>query len=134
MAIFLIKDRDATNPDPVKDQRGSYKRGNIVEVFEDDTPCVIPPAPPFMIVKVTGLTKAQAEKYTQPETEIINVPMTEENPTGKETITTRRRAFQILVDNLPANFLAKLKTNRYVEVTFNQVRTYIKNLKTGLTE
>jgi hypothetical protein len=26
MAIFLIKDRDATHPDPVKDARGCYKR------------------------------------------------------------------------------------------------------------
>ncbi len=134
MAIFLIYDKNNVHPDPVKDQRGSYKRGHIVQVFEDDTPCVIPPAPPFVIVKVTGLTKVQAEKYTQPETEVINVPIDERHPDGKETITTKRRAFQVLVDNLPANFLAKLKTNRYVEVTFDQVRTYIKNLKTGLTE
>ncbi len=134
MAIFLIRDRDATNPDSIKDQRGCYKRGYIVQVFEDDVKCVIPPAPPFVIVKVTGLTKVQAEKYTQPETEVIDVPIDERHPDGKETITTRRRAFQVLVDNLPVAFLTKLKTQRYVEVTFDQVRNYIKNLKTGLTE
>ena len=117
-----------------KDQRGCYKRGHIVEIFEDDTPCVIPSAPPFVIIKALGITKAQADKYTQSETEVIDVPIDEQYPDGKQTITTRRRAFQVLIDSLPTTFLNKLKKDRYVEVTFDQIKNYIKNLKTGLTE
>ena len=35
MAEFLIKAIDDTHSDPVKDKRGSYKRGDIVQVYED---------------------------------------------------------------------------------------------------
>jgi hypothetical protein len=54
MAIFLIKDRDATHPDPVKEARGCYQRGDIVQAFEDTQPLQLPPAPPFVLVKTTG--------------------------------------------------------------------------------
>lgn len=134
MALLLIYDKNNTHPDPIKDQRGSYKRGDIVQIFEDSTPCVLPPAPPFVIIKVSGITKAQAEKYIQPEMGIIDVPISELAPDGKQTGIVRRRAFRLLVDDVPTAILDKLKTDRYVEVTFAQVRNYIKNLKTGLTE
>ena len=50
-----------TNPDPVKDRRGCYKKGDIVHVADDghvwggkET------LPDFVIVKVPGVTLAQA--------------------------------------------------------------------------
>lgn len=36
MAILLIIDQDRTHKDPVKDARGCWKRGMVVQVFEDD--------------------------------------------------------------------------------------------------
>ena len=62
MAILLVKDCDASHLNPDKDQM-CYKRGDIVEVFEDSKPYVVPPAPPFLIVQVPGPTKAQAAAY-----------------------------------------------------------------------
>ena len=58
--------KDKTHADPIKSERGCYKRGDIVEIFEDGA-CKEPVAPtsPFVIVKVTGITKAQAEKCIQ---------------------------------------------------------------------
>jgi len=35
MAELLVKAKDATHPDPTKDQRGCYKIGMIVEIRED---------------------------------------------------------------------------------------------------
>ena len=64
MAILLIIDEDHHHKDPEKDARGCYKRGMVVQVFEDGTPCVDKPNPPFVIVNVPGVSKADAEaKY-----------------------------------------------------------------------
>ena len=179
-----------------------------MEIFEDNTPCVLPPAAPFVIAKVTGLTKTQMEKYAQAHIEprlterkwnlidwnkalinenyreflekpiiksgeeviqeveiplgqwqkmeaegnyypffekpsVISVDITNVrvigtiklvNLEGNINTVITRRLYQINIDNLPPAILNKLKKDRYVEVTFNQIRTYIKNLKTGLTE
>jgi len=53
-----------TNPDPVKDRSGCYKKGDVVFVHEDGEPWGSGEGPPkFVIVKVTGVTRAQAEQY-----------------------------------------------------------------------
>ena len=215
MAIFLIKDRDATHADPAKD-RLCYKRGDVVEVFEDTKPLVLPPQPPFVIVKIAGVTKAQAEKYTgmreEPTAvverwnrrewercvgtgrygEFIGVPVASADIDLTETIPVRaewweriggiwsegpfyfaptaspewiivapdgvqrwlnltgtvhyvdvtgtairphtRRLYRVLVDTIPLAIRDQLVANRYVEVTFAQIRNYVQNKKTGLTE
>lgn len=124
MAIFLIKDRDATHPDIAKDLRGCYKRGDIVEVFKDDKPCVLPPAPPFWIVKVSGLTKAQALRFMAPEWSPIIGP-------NGERIMVTRRAWRLDMDLVPRTVLNTLAANRYYETTFSAVRTYVRNKLTG---
>lgn len=76
MAILLVMDEDRTHNDPAKDARGCWKRGYVVECFEDDRRCVEKPAPPFIIVRVPGLSKAEAEaKYMAPvvEKRIVDV-------------------------------------------------------------
>jgi len=59
----MIYDKDNLHADPEKEYRGCYKKGYVVEVFEDDKPYVNPPAHPFVILQVTGVTKAQVENY-----------------------------------------------------------------------
>lgn len=58
MAIFYIINRDNT---------GVIRAGDIVEI-RDDCPVNIPPAPPFKIIRLAGLTRANAiaflEAYT----------------------------------------------------------------------
>jgi len=63
MAILLVFDHDNVHTDIEKDYRGCYKKGYIVQVFEDGTPYVNPPAAPFLILQITGVTKAQVEEY-----------------------------------------------------------------------
>jgi len=63
MAILLVFDHDNIHTDTEKDYRGCYKKGYIVQVFEDGTPYVNPPAPPFLVLQITGVTKAQVEEY-----------------------------------------------------------------------
>ena len=65
MSISLISNKDNTHSDPVKDRSGCYKVGYIIQNFEDDTPCVIPPAEQFLILKVSGVTKAEADAYVE---------------------------------------------------------------------
>ncbi len=87
MAILLTIDEDHHHKDPEKDARGCYKRGMVVQVFEDGTPCVKEPLPPFVIVNVPGMSKADAEaKYMAAETKTVEV--------GKEPVeeTVRRRS------------------------------------------
>ena len=119
MAILLVHDEDNTNPDPIKSERGCYKRGYVVAVYEDGTPCVIPPQPPFLILKVKGLTKIDAEKYVQPETALAS--------DGKQELRIRRRAFRILVENLSIK-------DRYLEVDFEELKPFIENVTTGIKE
>jgi len=64
MCELLIKAISNTNPDPVKDQRGCYKRGDIVDVQADGfTWGREEGLPRFYIVKIPGITVTQAKKY-----------------------------------------------------------------------
>ena len=126
MAQLLIMAEDHTHPDPVKDQRGCYKRGMVVEVFEDTKVLTQPMPAPFVVVKISGVTKAQAEKYLQHETDGVD---TEGNP-----IPVRRRAFHLAWSALPLAVRNALVNNRYYETTWTAVRQYVRNIKTGVAE
>jgi len=65
MAKLLVYDKDNTHADPDKEYRGSYKKGYIVEVYEDSKPHVSPPQPPFLILQIADRTKVQVESYMQ---------------------------------------------------------------------
>ena len=224
MALFLIYDRDNAHADPVKEARGCYKRGDIVEVLDDskhDGDLVKNPiSPPFYLVRVTGVTKEQAEKYMvshvepRPATrtwnkkrweeaqktgqfeEFVSVPvlvagsafdktiqitvalgdyndMVERGDygdyyyppatskpyvwhhpdvpliievridltgivsyvdlTGDVPTTLRRRLHNVEVANIPSAIRNKLLADRYVSVSWSQVRNYIRNRMTNST-
>lgn len=130
MALFLIYDRSNTHPDPTKDARGCYKLGDIVEVHDDsahDGDIVTNPImPPFYLVRITGVTKAQAEKYMLSYRD----PATEGIP-GVRPVTLRRRKHHVEIDNIPAGVKATLQADRYIEFTWAQVRNYVRNKMTG---
>jgi hypothetical protein len=65
MALLLVYDKDNTHSDPDIEYSGCYKKGYVVEVFEDDKPYNNPPSPPWVIVQVNGVTKAQVEQYME---------------------------------------------------------------------
>ena len=68
MAELLIKAVDSFHSDPVKDLRGSYKRGDVVVVMEDghvwgkeEHPKTTTYNPPhFFILKILDVTVAQS--------------------------------------------------------------------------
>jgi len=130
MALFLLMGVDHTHPDPDTDARGSYKQGDIVRVMDDtahDGDLVKNPImPPWYLIRVTGITKEQAMQYMEPYID-------EANSTAKEKVFLRRRKFNIEVSNIPLVIRQELQNNRYVEVTFTQVRNYIRNRLTGGT-
>ena len=92
MAILLIIDEDHHHKDPEKDARGCYKRGMVVQCFEDGTPCVKEPLPPFVIVNVPGVSKADAEaKYMAAETKTVEI---DKEPV-EETVRRRSTALDL---------------------------------------
>ncbi len=125
MAEFLIKAVDASHPDSAKDARGCYKRGDIVEVYEDGI-CTRQPAAgsKMVIVKVPGFSKEQAMKYMEPHIEIQ----------GDVTVTMRRRRFRLRVDDLPSGIKQTLKDDGWITVSVAQAKSFIRNKITNLDE
>src|SRR5574343_841795 len=113
MAIFLIKDSDMVNPNPEKD-KCCYKKGDIVEIFDDSKPCVIPPAPPFWIVKITGLSKGSAQKY-----------ITSQYDSNDKMLL--RRIYKVSWKLVPTTIKNKLSNDRYFEIEWSKVKSYIHN-------
>jgi hypothetical protein len=121
VAILLVRALDKTDPDPVKN-KGLGKRGDIIEVFDDSVKCVIPPAPDYIILKVSGITKEQAQKYMQ--TQIV------------DGVIERKRLYKMLVDSaaLPGSIKTELQNKRYVEIAWNIAHNFIQNKATLGTE
>ena len=62
--LLVLAKAGYTNPDSAKDRQGCYKKGDIVHVAEDGHTWGLKEAPPdFVIVKIPGPTRAQAEQY-----------------------------------------------------------------------
>jgi hypothetical protein len=141
MCEIIVKAIDATHPDPVKDQRGCYKRGYPVAVYPDGTKWGKEERlPKFVIIKFPGVPvdNAIVQKYIQPElgdTPDIN---------GIYPVV-RRRLWKIRFDDLPLIARNKLATNGELTIkvgtyagtydyTWTQVKNFFRNQKTGLDE
>ena len=126
MAEILVKAMDATHSDPVKDLRGCYKRGNIVDVRKDGFEWGKEEGlPKFVKVKIPGLAVSTVKQFMDSEMgDGFIIPL--------ET-TIRRRKWNILVDDIPAQIKQTLQTTGEVAVTLTQIRNYIKNKQTGET-
>jgi hypothetical protein len=121
MAEFLIKAVSATHSDPVKDERGCYKRGDIVVVAPNTHVWgARETLPRFVQVRVSDVGVAAALKYI--ESQIDN------------GIVIRRRLYRIRWDDLPAGVKQQLiETGRY-ETTWDAIKQYVQNKFTGLNE
>lgn len=126
MAELLIKVISAVNPDPIKDQRGCYKRGDIVDVRPDNFEWGKEEGlPTFVKVKILGLAVSTVKQFMESEVgDGFVIPL--------ETVV-RRRKWNVLVDNVPAQIKQTLLTTGEVTVTLTQVRNYIKNKQLGGT-
>lgn len=124
MALFLIFDHDNTHADPVKDRRGCYKTGDIVEVLDDskhDGDIVANPiAPPWYLIRVTGVTKEQ----------VLHAMESEFNALDLSVVLTRRK-FRLALASLPTSIRNRLLRDRFLEVSLAQARNYARNKITG---
>lgn len=122
MAEILIKAISAVNPDPAKDLRGSYKRGDPVVVMPDGHQWGTEERlPKFVVVRITGLSVDQARKYVLPDLDLSGS-------------IRRKRLYRLLVDDVPNAIKTQLRNTGFVVVSFEQVRNYIENKVTLLRE
>lgn len=135
MAELLIKAVNATHADAGKDQRGSYKRGDIVDVRPDGYEWgrleLLPPAQGgvFVIVAIADVTVDQVRNFVQnrwgcqPDGPHVDA--------NKQTL--RRRKVQIDISSVPAGVRNTLnQTGRY-QTTWSAIRQFVKNKLTADT-
>jgi hypothetical protein len=80
MAELLIKAVDATHSDPAKDSRGCYKRGDPVVAMPDGHSWGVREGlPKFVLLKVPGVTVAQAQQYIAPWTRAFTFTVVSSN-------------------------------------------------------
>ena len=143
MAELLIKAKNYVDPDPDMDRRDSYKKGMII--------CVKPDGYPWgrleskqqwllegndaadwhnktVIVKILGLDPAiVADIVFIQDVDDTGAPMPLDiNGTPQRY---RRRAWHLLIDNIPAGIKTTLQTDGEVTVTKLQVRDYLKRIR-----
>lgn len=115
MAEFLVKAIDATHKDPVKDVRGCYKRGDIVDVRPDGFEWGKEEAPPkFTIVKCPGMAVADVISYMQPHTQKTKTQDKKGNFI-EETITLKRRQYSVDLDKHDGKALTLQKLNALIK-------------------
>ena len=128
MAEFLIKAVNATNPDPTKDERGCYKRGDIVDVRPDGFAWGLEERlPRFVQVQVTGVSVAAALAYIAPSTDPNQLDR------DGHPIRIRRRLYRVLVDTLPLAVRQQLSTTGRYVTTWTAIRNFVQNSRTGAT-
>lgn len=136
MAELLIKAKDAFNADPVKDQRGCYKRGMIVEIRPDNTvygsaetlPTFVKVKIPLIAVDHPTLVKLMNQQQVQNGFEM--------DGTTPRYNTVRRRRCWLKVADIPVAARNKLLTTGELiikaspsyegpyDYTWTQVRNY----------
>ncbi len=135
MTELLIKAIDYVNPDPVEDRIGSYKRGMIIAVKEDNhtwgnKECL----PKFVVLKIPGISVQNVLKFC----ESYDIDMG-----GGTMLTYRRRRWIIRWSDLPQVAKDKLKNNGELiikvdnysgdyDYTWNQIKNYFRNQETKL--
>jgi len=117
MAEFLIKAVSATHPDPEKNARGCYKRGDIVDIRPDGWPWGAEERLPlFVLVKIPGLSVSNVIHYAGAYPDVA------------------RRLYKIRVDDVPLAIRNILRDTGVVTLTRAQVIGYVRNKLTNVDE
>jgi hypothetical protein len=125
MAILLLMDRSRYHSDLRKNLAGCYKRGDVVQVFDDSKPCVIPPSEPFLILRVRGIDAKtlQPLMLSAMNTDVLS-------PSFGEPI--RRREYSIDLTQLPQQARDGLARERYAELGWADLRLVATSKITGV--
>jgi hypothetical protein len=130
MAEILVKAVDAIHPDPVKDLRGCYKRGDVIGVAPNGWAwgALEQLAPvnggQFVIVKITDVTRTQVLNWVRNnwQCEIDGVDS-----------NVRRRRVRIDTQLLPASVRNALNNTGQYSTTWAAIRQYLRNKLTDAT-
>ena len=121
MALLLVYGRNNTHTDSVKDRRGCYKLGDIVQVLDEDAHdgnvVANPVAFPHILIRVSGITSEQVRHVMAPEVSSVSL--------DRKVIT--RRLFRFRLEDLPSQAKQRLQRDRYAEVTRAQAKQYLRN-------
>lgn len=85
---LLIKAVDALHADPIKDERGCYKRGDVVAVYADGK-CGPMDNPAFWCIRIPGVPPDQTLAEPQYDSRL-----------GAEPVIVKRRRFSLEVTRL----------------------------------
>ena len=134
MCEILVKAIDHVHPDPVKDRRGAYKRGDPVLVMPDGHEWGNEERlPRFIVLKIPGLSVEEGNKYTEPEfmDTIINPEVGDIDLIVTEKRMVTRRLWNIHLDDLPPGIKIALEVGGMAKVPFSVIRGYVFNKATG---
>jgi hypothetical protein len=133
MAELLIKAVSHTHPDPIKNVRGCYKRGDIVVIKENGHQWgreeLLAPASggKFVVIRISDVTVAQVHNFIQNKWGFrADDPERDENQA-----TTRRRRLGLDPQLLPAGARNTLNTTGFYETTWPAVRAFVIDKVTG---
>jgi hypothetical protein len=120
----VFGDPDRTSTDPVKNLRGCYKNGDVIDVLpatkHNGNLATNPIAAPFWLIRVVGIPRAVADKYRGPGADA-------------QGVVNRRRLHGIVFANLPAAIQSALTNTRYAVVPWEDLRLTMRNKVTGTT-
>ena len=124
MAQLLIRLTDRTHPVPSVAST-LYRRGDVIDVFEDGQLTVPQPVPHWAVLTVTGLSVAQAKAVLLP-------PAEDRDPTTDEPTLVLRRARGLNWSALPGNLRNRLTNDRFATVTLTDVAARVIDRRTGV--
>lgn len=133
--IFIANN---TNPDATKDRRGCWKRGMVVNVFEDghvwgrleskqvwiaegNSAASWPQQGRVAILKIPGVTAARAEALLERQlVDDAGQPVSD---------TYRRRAWRLVFDSLPNNVRNTVAQTGELTTTVSAVRNFLRRIR-----
>lgn len=134
----LVRLQNNANPDAAKDRRGCYKRGDPVLAKVDDgswSPGTKEVPPDFAWLWFYGVSLAKVQRFCSEEHE------TTDGMPAPDSARYRRRLYNVEVDTIPQSVRDIVtRTGRLnvggaqADVTWAQLRAYIRNRKDGQTE
>ncbi len=130
MTILLIKAVDASHPDPEKDRRGCYKRGDVVGVYDDDHLFGAKEGlPRFVRLRIPDAAKALAVRLADEDDEDDN-GQPAIDPEGNRR-AHRRRRWQVAIASLPAAVRTALATTGEASITRAQISSRLRRKRDG---
>jgi len=139
VAELLIFARNNTHVDPVKDERGCHKKGDVICVMPDGHTWgnkeVIPPADGGKFVRMTieDVTPEQIETTLQNRWG-LSLTGPEMDPADPDGMTVKRRkAIGFLLDILPAGVRQQLNTTGAYTTDWPTIKSFVRNKLNGET-